>query len=75
MSTSTDSRTGYCMICLADSEPVRHINLYVIGSEGLDVCHHCEMQLVEHVRGLRSLASHVKITAMRKDRGGTIVKC
>lgn len=48
-----------CMICLKDEvmgsfkSLTRHINLYVIGSEGLVVCHSCEMEIVEHIREKR----------------------
>jgi hypothetical protein len=40
-----------CMICHKQTE-VRFISLYVIGSEGLWVCHECEMLIVEFVREL-----------------------
>jgi hypothetical protein len=38
-----------CGICRKDDE-CRHIPLYVFGSEGLWLCHNCEMRLVDHVR-------------------------
>ena len=37
-----------CLICGKDKE-TRYIDLCVIGSEGLNICHSCEMKLVEHV--------------------------
>lgn len=37
--------TMTCSLCLRKRE-VRHINLYVWGSEGLWACHECEMVLV-----------------------------
>jgi len=40
---------GTCRIC-GDEDKVRNKNLYVSGSEGLDVCHGCEMEIVEFVR-------------------------
>ena len=42
---------GICMMC-HEMGPVRHIALYVVGSEGLFVCHDCEMVLVKVVRAL-----------------------
>ena len=45
------------MVCNRKDIDIRNINLYVIGSEGLNVCEQCEMRLVEFVRGLRSLAT------------------
>jgi hypothetical protein len=56
------------MICHFDASEVRNINLYVVGSEGLDVCHHCEMQIVAFARGLRSLAARVKGNTFRAVR-------
>lgn len=41
-----------CMICSSD-EPARYIDFYIIGSEGLRVCHSCEMEIVEFIRNLR----------------------
>jgi hypothetical protein len=41
-----------CMICLDNKKETRHVNLYVIGSEGLDVCHDCEMKIVDYIRDL-----------------------
>ena len=40
-----------CMLCRS-KEPERCIDLYVFGSEGLRVCHDCEMKLVEFARQL-----------------------
>jgi len=41
-----------CMLC-PSKEETRFISLYVFGSEGLRVCHECEMKLVEFARQLR----------------------
>lgn len=38
-----------CMNCHEVAE-TKHLPLYVIGSEGLDLCHKCEMELVGMVR-------------------------
>ena len=40
---------GTCLMCSHKKE-LRNIDLYVIGSEGLNVCHDCEMSIVEFVR-------------------------
>jgi len=39
------------MIC-HETTNVRHINLYPIGSEGLDCCKTCENKVIELVREL-----------------------
>ena len=42
-----------CSICNWQAE-TRYIDLFVFGSEGVRLCHECEMQLVEHCRELVS---------------------
>jgi RNA polymerase subunit RPABC4/transcription elongation factor Spt4 len=46
---------GCCRIC-GEKDLVRNINLYYLGSEELTVCAMCEMNLVEHVRGMVLIA-------------------
>lgn len=53
MPSRLDRRNGQCLICMHD-KPVRNIDLYVIGSEGLNACHDCEMELVRHVQARMS---------------------
>ena len=43
---------GICMLCHTSSVEVRHINIYIVGSERLYACHGCEMKLVEFARNL-----------------------
>ena len=38
-----------CRICGSLGE-TRHLPIYVSGSEGLEICHQCEMSLVEYLR-------------------------
>jgi len=38
-----------CMMCRR-LEETRYIDIYVFGSEGLRVCHSCEMEIVNFVR-------------------------
>ena len=44
-----------CTICQRKG-PTRYLPLYITGSEGLDVCPDCEIDLVHHVRALMYLA-------------------
>jgi hypothetical protein len=62
--TDTDKKTeaenvglsaGLCRVCWQEGE-TRHINLFIYGSEGIYLCHECEMILVEHIRGLVTAA-------------------
>ena len=48
--------TSKCMICYSDKD-TRHINLHIMGSEGLDICHDCEMRLVSIIRHMMSLST------------------
>ena len=40
---------SYCTIC-NELKTTRYIDLYVIGSEGTNLCHRCEMLVVEFIR-------------------------
>lgn len=62
---------GECRIC-GNMDDLRHINLYVTGSEGLDICHDCEMRLVEFVRALKSIAARATLRAYKLARAVNI---
>jgi hypothetical protein len=66
-----DYRPGNCMLCLKDAE-VRHINLYIIGSEGLNACHSCEMKLVEFARNLMAKNGRLKMKIAKKLRASKL---
>jgi len=40
---------GMCMMCLKNPIDVRHINLYLTGSEGLFCCKDCEDKILEFI--------------------------
>ena len=44
-----------CTIYQSD-EDTKYLDLFVIGSEGTNVCHECEMSLVNHITLMRRLA-------------------
>jgi len=46
-----------CRICGSETSWCRYIDLYVMGSEGLVICHDCEMLVVEFVRTLIRVAA------------------
>jgi len=54
-----------CRACGAPAGEVRNINLYVIGSEGLNVCHDCEMQIVEFCRSMIRTATKARMAGYR----------
>jgi exo-beta-1,3-glucanase (GH17 family) len=60
-----------CMICGQKENnniTVRNIDLYIIGSEGLNICHECEMRLVQYIRDMRSLVATAKIVGVKIGR-------
>lgn len=44
-----------CRMCGELDVECRHFELYVSGSEGVVLCHNCEMLLVEYVRTMARL--------------------
>lgn len=60
-----------CTICHEQTD-VRNINLFVTGSEGLDVCHECEKAIVGIVMVMANIARKSRIhgvMAVKKRRG------
>ena len=49
-----------CSVCLCVADKVKELDLYITGSEGMAVCHDCEMNLVNHLRALRNMATRAK---------------
>jgi hypothetical protein len=66
--SNNDYRLGNCMLCHSAPVEVRHINLYIIGSEGLYACHSCEMQVVEFARNLMLENGRRKLKASQQRR-------
>lgn len=55
-----------CMICHTPDQVTKHLPLYIRGSEGLDVCHFCEMALVEAIREMINIANRSRLVAHRE---------
>ena len=66
--SENDYHLGNCMLCHSAPVEVRHINLYIIGSEGLYACHSCEMKVVEFSRNLMLENGRRKIQAAQQRR-------
>lgn len=60
-----------CLICEND-DTVRHVNLYISGSEGLWICHQCEMVVVTHIRDMRLIAGTVKLRTIQTQKNEAI---
>ncbi len=43
-----------CRICSQESKELFHLDLYVFGSEGINVCLECRISITEYVRGMVS---------------------
>lgn len=59
---------GRCWMCQEPGE-IRNVDLYVIGSEGLNVCHKCEMKTVEFVRQQWHVVNEQKRQEMLERKG------
>jgi hypothetical protein len=61
-----------CRICKEESEPgdIKHLNLFIVGSEGVDVCFNCEMLIVEFIRALKSVAGESYIRGHKDEKRG-----
>jgi hypothetical protein len=56
-----------CNICGEDKD-VRWKNLYLIGSEGIYICHPCEMDLLEYLRKKSREFQRAKIERIKNER-------
>jgi len=60
-----------CTICGGKAE--KYLAIYVVGSEGINVCHYCEMLIVDFVRGTMNACARCKL-AYHKGLRGSVVK-
>ena len=73
----TAYRPGRCDMCLRDKE-LRHVNIYINGSEGTFLCHSCYMELVEIVSERKRASFKKKMEdyiANKKKADYTCPKC
>lgn len=55
-----DHYDGICTICGEETE-VRHKNIWLIGSEGIDMCMPCERDMLHYLSAKRSKFIHEKL--------------
>lgn len=63
-----------CRICHSVPESkdrIRNINLYVTGSEGLNICHACEIILVNTIRHMMEVSARAKIIGYKLGKKDT----
>ena len=68
---------GDCDICRDTSwrrDELKHLPIYVNGSEGVVVCPHCSQAVTEYMRGLRSAAYRAHKNGFVAGRVKTIEK-
>jgi hypothetical protein len=68
--SDTDRHKGRCLVCHHTGDGIRNINLYVIGSEGLDVCYQCEMVILDMVKHLLFAAGRARMMTMKELKKG-----
>lgn len=67
MTDRYEYRPGRCNIC-GEEKDVRWKNLYLIGSEGIDICHPCEMDLLAYLRNKSREFSMAKKERIKEKR-------
>ena len=68
---------GCCLICHEETK-VRWKNLYVIGSEGINVCHTCEMKIIRFIeaemRGQQQIRKQKYLLAREERRAHETIR-
>ena len=54
-----------CSICFSEVGETRHLPIYITGSEGVELCTNCKIDLTEHLRQLRNVALRSKLQAFK----------
>jgi len=55
------------MICNRD-RAIKHLDLCVMGSEGLRICQQCEIELVHHIQSMMRIATTAKMEGFKQAR-------
>ena len=50
----------YCDVCGNESDEIKHLPLYVFGSEGINTCLQCRIILTEVAKGIRNSCTKAK---------------
>jgi len=58
-----------CFICESDDDITHFPHIYVIGSEGCDLCLLCRITITETIRDMRSAVTRAKIKQIKKEKG------
>jgi ribosome-binding protein aMBF1 (putative translation factor) len=63
-----------CTICGHTVTQTRHFDLYVIGSEGVNLCHDCEMDCNRHLAQRMRDYAEIKRAAYRQTQRNEIIR-
>lgn len=59
---------GDCTLCGQEDEELTHLDLYVIGSEGIKVCLSCRMILTTVAREIQASTNRAYLRGLRKGK-------
>ena len=59
-----------CTLCDDNTADLTHLPLYVIGSEGIEVCLQCRIILTNVAKGIMETSTKVKMQTIKKYNGG-----
>ena len=54
-----------CTLCGLETNDLTHLQLYVIGSEGINACISCRMILTNVAEGIKHTANHIRLSKVR----------
>lgn len=57
-----------CDLCLQLDDEITHLELYVAGSEGINVCLSCRLILSNVAFGIRSTSAKVKLNCYKQNK-------
>ena len=58
-----------CSLCECEDDDASHLDLYVVGSEGIYVCLQCRLALTQCARGIRSAVTKSNMNLRKKLAG------
>jgi hypothetical protein len=60
---------GECLLCRRVGK-VSHLPIYIIGSEGTDVCESCRINITHFVRCLKDVGNRAALNTIKKQKKG-----
>ena len=57
-----------CTICQIEAKKLTPLSIYIIGSEGTDVCDTCRMALTEVARRMRNVAMSARMSVLKSKK-------